>query len=281
MTDQATTTAPTTELTHNAFEATDMSQQPQVLPAAPAPKPSLTVGNRVAAIVPTDIEQTFRLAKAIAAARWAPKSYMVDPKRQDLGYDESKIVVGIMHGMELGLTPIASLQSIAVINNVPSIWGDGALAIVQASGLLEDFKEQPLERDGAVVGYRCSARRKGIPTPFVQQFLIEDAAASGLLNKEGPWQLYRSRMLQMRARAWTLRAGFADVLRGLAIAEEAQDIVDVTPKPVAPAKRPAKAALDAFAGTDGTPPPSDKPKQGGNNEGEALEHSGSTHEVGQ
>ena len=58
MTDQATTTD-TQEQTTTAFEAIDMSQQPQVLPAAPAPKPALTVGNRVAAIVPTDIEQTF------------------------------------------------------------------------------------------------------------------------------------------------------------------------------------------------------------------------------
>jgi hypothetical protein len=257
------------------FEAIDMTQHQQVVPATSA-KPALTSGGRVAAIVPTDIEQVFRLAKAIAAARWAPRSYMVDPKRQDLGYDESKIVLGVMHGMELGLTPIASLQSIAVINNVPSIWGDGALAIIQASGLLEDFKEVPLEKDGQVIGYRCSARRKGIPTPFVQQFLLDDAAKAGLLNKDGPWQQYRARMLQMRARAWTLRAGFADVLRGLAIAEEAQDIIEVQAKQPAPAKKPAKAALDAFAGTDGLPPTSEVTSHGGNIEGEAIDHSAST-----
>ncbi len=237
-------------------------------------KASLVAGGTVRAIVPTDIEQTFRMAKAIAAAKWAPKSYMVDAKRPDLGYDESKIVVGVMHGMELGLTPIAALQSIAVINGVPSIWGDGALAIVQASGLLEDFREEPLTRDGKVAGYRCAARRKGIPTPFVQVFSLEDAAAAGLLNKPGPWQEYRSRMLQMRARAWTLRAGFADVLRGLAIAEEAQDIVDVIPSPrPAPAKKSARAALDAFAGTDGAPPPSASPPKGGTEEGEPRDPS--------
>lgn len=236
--------------------------------SAPPARAALVSGGRVAAIVPADIEQVFRLARAISAARWAPKSYMVDPKRWDSGFDESKIVVGILHGMELGLTPIAALQSIAVINGTPSIFGDGALAIVQASGLLEDFREDPLMRDGMVVGYQCNCRRRGMASPIVQRFTLEDASTANLLGKPGPWQEYRSRMLQMRARAWALRAGFADVLRGLGIVEEAQDlVVDAAPallpaaqqeKRPTKGKKDARAALDAFAGSAGAqPPPSD------------------------
>jgi hypothetical protein len=244
---------------------------PMPTPASvPAARPVLAAGARVAAIVPTDIEQTFRLAKAIAAAKWAPKSYLVDAKNPNLGFDESKIVVGIMHGLELGLTPIASLQSIAVINGVPSIFGDGALAVVQASGLLEDFREEPLVRDGKIVGYRCHAKRRGLASPIVQQFTIDDAQKARLLEKSGPWQEYRTRMLQMRARAWSLRAGFADVLRGLGIAEETQDIFDVSPSgTVTPinrttkTKKDARAALDAFAGTAGAEPPPTGDTQGG------------------
>lgn len=250
---------------------THIESVPMPTPATvPATRPVLAAGARVAAIVPTDIEQTFRLAKAIAVAKWAPKSYLVDAKNPNLGFDESKIVVGIMHGLELGLTPIASLQSIAVINGVPSIFGDGALAVVQASGLLEDFREEPLVRDGKVVGYRCHAKRRGLASPIVQQFTIDDAQKARLLEKSGPWQEYRTRMLQMRARAWTLRAGFADVLRGLGIAEETQDIVDVSPSgTVTPinrttkSKKDARAALDAFAGTAGAEPPPSGETQGG------------------
>lgn len=220
--------------------------------AAPA-KPQLMSGSAVRAIVPNSIEETYRMAKAIAAAGWAPRSYARDMKKPWEGMDEAKIVVGIMHGLELGLTPIASLQSIAVINGVPSIWGDGALAIVQASGLMADFRETPITDDkGKVTGYTCMAVRRGIASPITHTFTLEDAQAAGLLGKDGPWQQYRSRMLQMRARAWTLRAGFADVLRGLSFAEEAQDIIDVTAAPVRKeAERPrrSKAALDAFAGT--------------------------------
>lgn len=222
-----------------------------------AQKAQLVSGGAVRAIVPTSIEEAFRMARAIAAAGWAPRSYAKDPKKPWEGMDEHKIMVGIMHGLELGLTPIAALQSIAVINGVPSIWGDGALAIVQASGLMEDFRELPiLDGAGKVIGYQCIAKRKGIATPVLQQFTLDDAKAAGLLDKAGPWQEYRSRMLQMRARAWALRGGFADVLRGLAFAEEAQDIIDVAAAPARAAERPrrsSKAALDAFAGA--TPPP--------------------------
>ncbi len=221
------------------------------LQTIPERKPALVAGSAVRAIVPTSIEETFRMARAIAAAGWAPKSYLVDQKRAEQGYDESRIVVGIMHGLELGLTPIAALQSIAVINGTPSIWGDGALAVVQASGLMEDFREEPIiEANGQITGYVCTAKRRGMATPISHRFTNADAKAAGLLDKLGPWQQYRARMLQMRARAWTLRAGFADVLRGLSIAEEAQDIP--TAQVIEPAKlKPKKssAALDAFAGS--------------------------------
>lgn len=215
----------------------------------------LSSGSAVAAIVPTTLEEVWRLSKAITLAGWAPKGYLKDARNPASGYDESKISVGILHGLELGLTPIAALQSIAVINGSPSVWGDGALAIVQASGLLEDMREEPIEDDKGVNGYRCTMRRRGVKTEFTQAFTLADAERAGLLGKSGPWQQYRSRMLQMRARAWVLRAGFADVLRGLSIAEEQMDIIDVTPaeapQQVALAsprkRRSVTAALDAFA----------------------------------
>lgn len=239
----------------------------QTTAVAEAPKKAaLTTGGFAKAIVPQNIEEAFRLAKVIAMAKWAPKSYQIDPKNANAGFDENKILLGIMHGLEVGLTPIAALQSIAVINGTPSIWGDGALAIVQASGMLEDFKELPLfDEKQRITGYQCAAKRRGVPTPFISQFTLDDAAKADLLTKSGPWQQYRSRMLQMRARAWTLRAGFADVLRGLSIAEEAQDTpVEAAPQAkVSPLKRApnARSALDAFA-TDAPPATPDAKAEG-------------------
>ena len=180
---------------------------------------------KVLAIIPSNLDQIWRMAKAIAMAGWAPKGYA----NKEGVFDVEKIAVGIMHGMEVGFTPIAALQSIAVINGMPSIYGDGALALVLSSGLMEDFKETPVTNEkGVVVGYKFWAKRRGRATPIEQQFLLADAQRAGLIGKVGPWTQYETRMFQMRARAWGLRDGFADVLRGLGIAEE---VLDIGPTP--------------------------------------------------
>lgn len=181
-------------------------------------KPPLVAGGRSMAIVPRDIEQTFRLAQAIAAANMAPKAYERDANR---------IMVGIMHGMEVGLTPMAALQSIAVVNGMPTIWGDGMLAVVRASGLCE-WIEETIEGKGDARVAVCRAKRKGEPKPIERRFSWQQAILAGLAGKPGPWTQHPDRMLQFRARSYTLRDGFADVLRGLASAEEARDSVPLT-----------------------------------------------------
>lgn len=213
-------------------------------PTKPHPLANLTQSSaKIMPIVPTSMEQVWRVAQAIALAGWAPKAY----QNPDKSFNSEMIAIGVMHGMEVGLTPIAALQSIAVINGMPSIWGDGALGLVQASGLLEDMKET-LVRDttGKVVGAKFTAKRRGRATLIEQQFLEADARKAGLIEKAGPWTQYPSRMYQMRARAWGLRDGFADVLRGLHIAEEA---IDITPTSID--DRPSIGAGESSAGGAG------------------------------
>ncbi len=173
------------------------------------PKPPVQAGGTISAMIPTDIDQAFRLATAIALSGMTPKAY---------GNDPNKVFVGILAGAEVGLAPFQALQSIAVINGNPSIWGDGALALVQASGLLEDIEETD---DGNTA--TCRVVRKGKPTPIIHTFSMKDAENAGLLRKDGPWKTYPKRMRQMRARSWALRDGFPDVLKGLHIAEELRD----------------------------------------------------------
>lgn len=181
--------------------------------ATTEPKPNgkvaVIAGNKLAAFVPQSLEEAWRLAGALAASGMTPKAY---------GNDQNKVMVGILAGAEVGLTPFAALQSIAVIGNNPSLWGDGALALVQASGLLDDMEETD---DGNTA--TCRLNRKGRATAIIRAFSMEDAKKAGLSGKTGPWTQYPARMRQMRARAFALRDGFSDVLKGLHIAEEARD----------------------------------------------------------
>lgn len=172
-------------------------------------KPAVQSGGRIAAMIPTDIDQAYRLAQALAGSQMTPKAF---------GNDPNKILVGIIAGMEVGLAPFQALQSIAVINGNPSLWGDGALALIQGSGLLLDIEETDNGETAT-----CRLVRKDRETPIVRSFSNAMAQKAGLLGKAGPWTQYQSRMRQMRARSWAMRDGFPDVLKGIGIAEEVRD----------------------------------------------------------
>ena len=168
-------------------------------------------------------DDAFRFAKMVAASDFAPKDFRGKPE---------SCLLAIQHGAEARLTPMQSLQSIAVINGRPTIWGDAALALVQSSPACEYVREY-IEGDGDNLTAVCEAKRRGYPAPTTVRFSVADAKKAGLWGKSGPWSQYPNRMLQLRARGFALRNAFADALRGLVTAEEAQDY---------PANEPAKEA---------------------------------------
>ena len=178
--------------------------------------PTLRAGNAAVGIIPTTFDDCYRMAKLLSASGLVPDQFKDKPEAT---------CVAIMQGLEVGLAPMAALQSIAVINGRPSLWGDGALAVVRASGLMEYIKEWTED----TIAY-CEIKRSGEPA-LIRTFSDADAKTAGLLGKKGPWQEYRPRMRQMRARSWAMRDGFADVMKGLHIVEEARDIPirDITP----------------------------------------------------
>jgi len=168
---------------------------------------------RASGLALQSFDDAFRFSKMVAASEFAPKDFKGKPE---------SCLLAIQHGSEVGLSPMQSLQSIAVINGRPTIWGDAALALVQACSVCEYVREY-LEGDGDNLTAVCEAKRQGYPAPTTVRFSVADAKKAGLWGKSGPWTQYPSRMLQLRARGFALRNAFADALRGLVTAEEAQD----------------------------------------------------------
>jgi hypothetical protein len=169
-------------------------------------------------LTPNNLQEAMQYSEILAKSTIVPKNY------QNRSGD---ILVAIQMGAELGLKPIQSLQSIAVINGRPSVYGDGLLALVQAHASFEDIQESFDEEANAAT---CIIKRKN-QSSYTVKYTKEDAEKAGLWGKIGPWKQYPKRMLQMRARGFALRDKFADALGGLITAEEAQDMpVDVTPK---------------------------------------------------
>ena len=185
---------------------------------------------------PKSFEEAMRIASVLAASDMVPKDFKGKPEN---------CLIAMQWGLEIGLPGLQALQNIAVINGRPSIWGDAAKALCIASPNCEDIKEF-VEGDGDSMVAVCIAKRKN-KAPIEQRFSVDDAKKAGLWGKQGPWQNYPKRMLQMRARGFALRDAFPDSLRGISIAEEQQDLVeiDVTTgeitkkKPSAEAGRPS------------------------------------------
>lgn len=160
-------------------------------------------------LTPSSLAEAMEFAGMMSKSSIVPKDYQNNP---------GNILVAIQWGMEIGLQPLQSMQSIAVINGRPSIWGDAMLALVRSSGLLESINEEVTDSKAV-----CTIKRRG-EQEVVREFSLQDAKQAGLAGKQGPWAQYPKRMLQMRARAFALRDVFPDVLRGVHVAEEAQDM---------------------------------------------------------
>ena len=183
-------------------------------------------------LAPQNIDEALKFADYLAKSTIVPK---------DFANNAGNILVAIQWGMELGLQPMQAMQNIAVINGRPALWGDAVIALARSSPLCEYIYETD---DGETA--TCRVKRRG-EEEQVRTFSMADAKAAGLAGKQGPWSQYPKRMRQMRARAFALRDVFPDVLRGMPVAEEVEDIPterEINQTHVRKADEPKK--LDAY-----------------------------------
>lgn len=159
---------------------------------------------------PRSVDEALVLSERLAKSQMVPAQYVGKPEN---------ILVAIMMGAELGLSPTQALQNIAVISGRPSLFGDAVLALVKSHPDFEWIKE---EQDPATAQATCIVKRRSQPE-VTARFSVEDAQRAGLWGKSGPWSTNPRRMLQMRARSFALRDSFPDALRGIGVAEEEQD----------------------------------------------------------
>jgi len=193
-------------------ETSVQTVQPQLSPVIAGPR-----GLQIA-----DLDSLWRFSGYVASSGLAPKGIQ----------SREAIFVAIQMGMEVGLTPMAALQNIAVINGRPSIWGDAQLGVVRSTGELEQFAEwyedkgQKIPRNPTAftdtLTAVCRVKRRGYEAAE-SSFAVSDAKSANLWGKDGPWKQYPARMLRMRARSFALRDQFGDALRGMHTAEEVAD----------------------------------------------------------
>lgn len=176
---------------------------------------------------PQTIEEADIVCQRMAQSGLVPKSFANRP---------NDIFVAMMCCHSLNMPIFQGLQSIAVINGKPSLYGDAVLALVRSSPAFESIKEEI--KPG--VSATCTVKRKG-EEPHTQTFTMDQALHAGLLTRNPVWKTYPDRMMQMRARSYALRDVFPDVLMGMNIAEEVMDYADIDYDTDAAESAPAEA----------------------------------------
>lgn len=213
----------------------------------------VSASSMVNAIVPKNVEEVFRLGELIQQSGLAPSGMK----------SAQAVTVVLLKGLEIGIPPMAALESFGVINGKACIYGDGIPALLWAHGF--DIDESVAGRDDEIVATCTVTRPNG--KKVTRTFTAQDAKDASLWGKSGPWAQYKPRMCAMRARSWAARDGAADVLKGIKVFEEESDISeprDITPKtdarlalpdiPDAPEEAPAdipEIESDAIADVDG------------------------------
>lgn len=234
-----------------------LAQTATEIPASPRPNLNgFATGATVMPVVPRSLAEVAMVAAAMMKVGLVPDGYEASGASEDERHDKTKarLMIGIMKGAEIGLPPIAALSAIAMIDNRPTIWGDGAMALVQRSGVVlkieSGFQSMP-EGEGGAAPDRGGGRpqrprltdfpqtltavyriwRKGQDIPYEGRFSVQDAMRAHLWGNahRRVWLEYPKRMLMARARAYALRDGFADCLMGLSIREEIEDVPAAAP----------------------------------------------------
>lgn len=187
----------------------------ETLPAVRKPKHTGTHIGDVRSLAPKDYAEAKTMALDLSKSELVPKDMIGKP---------ANILIALMFGNELGLSPAQTLTSVFVVNGRPTLFGDAVMGKIKASDVYESSKD---EFDEKTMTATFSVKRKGEDW-LVRSFSKVDAEKAGLWGKAGPWSSYPKRMLFQRARAFAARDAFPDILRGLRITEEERDIIDVT-----------------------------------------------------
>ena len=148
----------------------------------------------------------------------------------------------IEYGREIGIPPVAALQTMSIIKGRLSIESKALLALFHNTGGKTDI----LKKDAT--GAQVKFSKAGMKA-FTDSFTIEDAQAKGFLSKDN-WKLYPEEMCYWRCIAKGIRAFDPGVALGFYTTEEMRDVVPENDFN----ETQAKQTTNDFPGVEGVSP---------------------------
>ncbi len=173
------------------------------------------------------------------------------------------VAAAILSGRELGLAPLQSLQHVSIVQGRPTLSAEMCRALVVAAGHEIVFGDRTVTR--CVI----RGRRRGQPEWTEVTFTMDDARRAKLDGKDN-WRHYPRRMLDARATSELCHLIFPDVVGGIAVSEEMEDVTvgassndaaEHAPPVATAGPRTAQRKTRAKPHTARTAPPDTKPDE--------------------
>lgn len=163
-----------------------------------------------------DLADAYTIAKALCGTAFVPKDFRGKPE---------ETAAAILTGSELGLSPMASLRAIHVIQGRPTLSAAVMRAVCQAAGHSLTVVEATASR--VVV----EGSRRGSQHVQRSAWSMDRAKNAGLTGKDN-WKNFPQEMLTARATAEVARLIAADLLHGLYTEDEVDEPAPLRREPV-------------------------------------------------
>jgi hypothetical protein len=207
--------------------------------------------NQTTALAPHTAFEPENLNQALALAEHLSKSSVIPTPLRGKPAD---VIVVLLTGRELGLSPMQSLRSLHVVEGRPVLSAELLVALcLKRPEICESFTL--IETSDAKATYR--AKRRG-SEPVTLSWTIEQAVKAGLAAKNN-WKNHPAAMLRARASASLARAVFPDITTGVYGEDEADEIVIPQAGGAAAAALSQRPAAAVARAKDVTPASEKKP----------------------
>lgn len=194
------------------------------------------MSDNLPAVPVSRLSERMNYAKALAAASLLPSQYRGQP---------ANVLLAMEYGDALGLSAIAAIQGVNVIDGKPTASAQLIGALVRRAGHRLRVETSP---DGTSA--RATIIRADDPEfPFTCVWSMERAQAAGLAGK-GAWRTYPEAMLKARAITEVARDACPEVLSGVAYTPEELGAEETAAYPAATweIQEPAPPGVDESTG---------------------------------
>jgi hypothetical protein len=207
-------------------------------PTGDQPRPPVSIVGPM-----SGLDQAWRMSQALAQSALLPAALRGKP---------NDVLVTILYGQEVGLSPMQALQAIYVVNGRPSMSGQLWLAKVRQAGHV--VKLDVTDKEAT-----CTITRHDDGTSHTETFTWADAERAALTSKD-VWKAWPKRMLGWRAVSNCATIACPEVALGWDLTEAVVDtserptlaqVAAERDKPVAPAVEVHEADVVPGSGGDG------------------------------